>query len=303
MRSGGAEGGYCDLRRAVKAEGKAYCAQTAVDVELHRAEVIVAFRVDLSHGWKCGFEGAEAGETDLSTVGVAGEDQVYELAAGMFDDGIDVVGLVGHDDDGGVRAGGHDEIEIWMAAEDVVQAAEPEVLTAAFDAGELVDEERDSVVLQVVADDEGVENGVVVAEDAEALGAIECIEQGSAAAGGGEGDARGLDAVGDVVAGDEDEVRGEGVDAFDHLGEEELFSKLFKVNIADLDEAEAVEGGGQVADGKGALGDVDVVAGEFAGVEGDAGCRGCGAEEEVAAGVAGGSGLGTRGRGNDWHSS
>ena len=45
LQSGGLEGDYCDFGGAVEAEGQAYGADAAVDVELHLVEAVVAFGV------------------------------------------------------------------------------------------------------------------------------------------------------------------------------------------------------------------------------------------------------------------
>ena len=52
---------------AVEADGEAYGAEAAVDVELGVADEIVAFRVDAAEERKG--EGAEAGDANLSAVG------------------------------------------------------------------------------------------------------------------------------------------------------------------------------------------------------------------------------------------
>ena len=92
--------------------------------------------------------------------------------------------------------------------------------------------------------------------------------------------------VGDEVSGEQDQVGGETVnDANDVLKEVE-FGVLVEVYIADLDDAIAVEGAGQVGDWDGTMNDVDLMAGDFACVEGHACCDGSGADEKVASGKA-----------------
>ena len=129
--SGGLEGDDGDLRWAVEAEGQAYGADAAVDVELHLVEAEVAFGILLAHGRED--ERAEEGEADLAAVGVAGEHEVDERAAGVGDDVVGVVGLVGHEDDGAVGFGGDGEVEVGVAGAGVVDAAEPEAGAVAFD--------------------------------------------------------------------------------------------------------------------------------------------------------------------------
>lgn len=113
-----------DLRRAVEAKGKSHGADATVDVELHVAEPEVAHDVLLTHGWKD--ERAVEGHADLASVGVAGEHEVDEVAARMLDDGIGVVGLVDHEDDGTIGVRGNGQVEIGVAAAGVVGAADPD---------------------------------------------------------------------------------------------------------------------------------------------------------------------------------
>ena len=58
----------------------------------------------------------------------------------------------------------------------------------------------------------------------------------------------------------------EGVDVMDDALEEVRFGELVEVNVADLDDAVTVEGGGQVGNGNGAGVEADFVAGDLTGV-------------------------------------
>ena len=165
------------------------------------------------------------------------------------------------------------------------------MLAVALDAGVLVDEDGQAVIFHVSADDAGADDDIVVAEDAEALGAGEVAEELSAAGGGGEGVTLRQRAAADEVAGDEDEVGVEGVDAGDDVREEEVLGVLLEVDVGELDDAEAVEGGRQVGDEEGAMGDVEIVAGYFVGVERESRSRGERARDEGAAGERSGSRL------------
>ena len=283
-RSGGLEGGYGDFGRAVEAEGNAYGADAAVDVELGRAEQVMAFRIEPAEGRER--ERAKAGDADLTAVGVAGEDKIHVAAAVVGDDVVGVVGLMGHQEYGCVGISGQGEREVGVAFGDVVDAAEEEMGAPALDAYVLVDEQRKSVVLHVVADDARADDDIVIAEDSVALGAGEGAEQGGAAGGGGERDIDRERAAADEVAGDEEEVGGKGVDPADDVAEEKLFGVLLEVDVGELDDAEAVERRGQVADGESAVGDLDIVAGGLVGVEADGrGCEGGGREEGSASQV------------------
>ncbi len=69
----------------------------------------------------------------------------------------------------------------------------------------------------------------------------------------------------------------------DDAAQEGGLGELVEVDVGDLRDAEAGEGGWEVVDGEGAGEDAEFVAGDLGGVEGEAD-RGGGAEEEVAPG-------------------
>ena len=124
----------------------------------------------------------------------------------------------------------------------------------------------------------------MVAEDGEAEGSGEGGEDlGAAAERVGAGD-EGEGSVGDEVAAEENEFRVEGVHFVDDALEEEGLGVLVEVDVAELDDAIAVEGGGQIVDGDGALDDVEFVTGDFAGVESQSGGGDACAYEEVSPG-------------------
>jgi hypothetical protein len=261
-----------DLGGAVQAEWEAYGADAAVDVELEAVEAVEAFDVLLAPGWED--DGAEEWEADLASVGVAGEHDVDDVAAGMVDDLVGVVGRVAHQQDGAVGAGGEGEVKVGLVGCGVGDAGEPEALAAALDGEVLVVEDGDLGVAEGVADDGQADRGVVVAHDAEALGAGEVFEDGGAAVGGGLREGEGERAVADEVAGEEEQVGGERVDVRDDAREEGGVGVLVEVDVGELDDAVVVEGFGEVGDGDGAGEDADLVAGDLAGVEGHAGSDG-----------------------------
>ena len=139
----------------------------------------------------------------------------------------------------------------------------------------------------MVADDAGADDGVVVAEDAKAEGAGKGAEDGCAAGGGGEGDVDWHGAAAGEIAGDEQEVGFERVDFVEDAAEKEVLGVLLEVNVRDLDEAEAVEGRRKMAQGEGALNDLELVPGPLVGVKGNGGNRGEGTGDKGAAGEQG----------------
>ena len=159
------------FRRAVEAEGQTHCADASVDVELQVVEVEHAFDVLLTHGRKD--ERAEDGEADLAAVGVAGEHEVDEREAGVLDDGLDVVRLVAHEEDGCAGVGRDGEVEVGDAGSGVVGAGEPEEVATAFEGEVAVDEDGGAMGFDGADDVFGADVDVVVAEDAETLGRFE----------------------------------------------------------------------------------------------------------------------------------
>ena len=240
--SGGIQGDDGDFGGAVEPEGQAYGADTAVDVELHLVEAVVAFGILQAHWWQD--KRTDKREPDLAAVGVAGQHEVDERTSGVGDDVVGVVGFVGHQNHRSVRFGGDGEIEVRVAGAGIFDAAEPEAGSSAFDGEVLVDENGGAVGGEGLGDQGAVEGDVVVAEDGVAEGCGEGGEDlGAAVSGVAAGD-KAEGAVGDEVAGEENEIGGEGVDVLDDVLEEVWLGVLVEVDVADLDDAIAVEGGG-----------------------------------------------------------
>ena len=96
-------------------------------------------------------------------MGVAGEHEVDEMAAGVGDDVIGEVGLMSHEEDWAVGIGREGEIKVGMAGAWVVNAAEPETGAMTFDGEVLVNQNRGIVGDQGFDDEGAVEGDVVVA--------------------------------------------------------------------------------------------------------------------------------------------
>ena len=266
---------------AVEADGQAYCANAAVDVKLHVVEIEEAFDVLLAHGRK--HQGTDPGQANLTTVGVAGEHEIDGRKTAVVHDRVSVVRLVDHEDDRGVGVAGNGAVEVRGAGSGVVGAAEPEAVAAALDGDMLIDEDRGAVGAQGVENPGGADGDVVVAEDSEALLGLEAGEDFGADAGGLPGDGVGERAAADVVAGDENQLRGKRVDAFDDVLQEPGLGVLLEVEVAHLDEAKALEGVGEVGDGEGDLVDLELVAAVDSAIQGDAGDSDRASEQELPA--------------------
>ena len=220
-------------------------------------------------------------------MGVAGEHEVDEMAAWMGDDVVGVVGFVCHEQDRAVGLGGDGEIEVGVAGAGVFYAAEPQASSRTFDGKVLIDENRDAVGDQGMGDHGATEGDVVVAEDGIAEGYGDGSEDLGTAVNGVVASDKGEGAAGDEVAGEQNEVGSQSVDLVDDALEEERLGVFIEMNVADLNDAIAMKGSGQICDGDGALNDVDLVAGDFTGVEGESGGGGAGADQEVSAGETG----------------
>ena len=278
------QGDDCDFGGAVEAEGKADGADAAVDVELHLVEAVEAFGVLLAHGWED--ERAEEGEPDLAAVRVAGEHDVDERTARVVYDMVGEVGFVRHEENGAVGFRGNSQVEVRVAGSGVVDAAEPKAIAATFDGEILVDQNGSAMGCEGLGHQGGAEGDVVVAEYGVAERGGEGGEDlGAAVEGVAAGD-EGEGAVGDEVACEEDEVRGEVVDLFDDAFEEEGLGVLVEVDVAELDDAIAVEGGGQIVNDEGALDDVELMASDLAGVESESGAGNAGTYKKISPGEA-----------------
>jgi len=149
----------------------------------------------------------------------------------------------------------------------VFDAADPEPGAVALDWEVLVDQNRCAMGGEGLDDRGGIVGDVVVAEDGvaersgkggEDLGAA---VQSVATSDEGEG------AVGDEVAGDEDEIGGKGIDLANDVLKEKGLGVLVEVDVAELDDTVAAKGCGKVCDGDRAIDDVDFVASDLAGVK------------------------------------
>ena len=247
-----------DLRRTVEAEGKAYRPDATIHVELHVVEAEVALDVFFSQGWED--HRADEGKSDLAAVGVAREHQVDDLAARMVDDGICVIGFMRHQNDRAIGVGGYGEIDIRAACTEIVRAAQPDAGSVAFNRDVLIDQDGSAVAGEGVDDERRTDRDVMIAEDGVAQGRGQGGENLSAAVGrvcrGDEGER----AASDEVTCEKDEIGCEVIDLVDDALEEKGLCELVEVDVAELDDAIAVERVGQVFDGDGLLDGVEVMA-------------------------------------------
>ena len=189
------------------------------------------------------------------------------MSAGMGDNFVGVVRFVCHEKDGAVGLVGNCKFEVGVAGSGVFNAAEPEAGAIAFDREVLVDQDGSSMGYESLGNGGGAVGDVMVAEDGVAEGGGEGGDDLGAAVKSVVAGDEGEGAVGDEVAGEEDEVGGQSIDVMDDALEEEGLSVLVEVDVADLDDAVTVERIREVGNGDGALDDVDLVTRDLAGVE------------------------------------
>ena len=184
----------------------------------------------------------------------------------MLKDGFDIVGFVGHEDDRGVGLVRNRQVEVGMAGGCVIDSAEPEAVSVAFDGDVLVDEDRDATGGERIDDQGRVDGDVVVAEDCVTKRAGEGAEDFGATMGWVLAEDEVEGAASDEVSGDEDEVGGQSVDLVDDMLDEEGLGEFVEVDVADLGDAVAAEGVGKVGDVDGEVDDFELVACDRAGV-------------------------------------
>lgn len=125
---------------------------------------------------------------------------------------------------------------------------------------------------------------VVIAEDRIALRALEAVEDAGAFPCDRDGPFTRKKLVGDKVAGEKDRVRAQAVDVVDGFTKKEWFGKFVEMDIAQLGDAEAIEGRGEIGKVDLGMSHLDDVARDLAGVKGQprGACASC--SEEVATG-------------------
>ena len=125
--------------------------------------------------------GSQQGQAHLAAVGVSAEYERDGLAAGMFQEGIDEVGRVAHEEDGlgGLVADGdgHGEVGIGAAEHGVVNAGEPDAAALTLNGEEAVAQNRYSIGCDGLSDLVCAGEDVVIAEDGELLRAGNAFEQ------------------------------------------------------------------------------------------------------------------------------
>lgn len=125
---------------------------------------------------------------------------------------------------------------------------------------------------------------IVIAQDRIALRALKAVEDSGAFPCDGDGPFMRKKFVGDKVAGEKDRIRAQAVDVIDGFTKKERFGKFVEMDIAQLGDAEAIEGRGKVGKTDLGVSNLDDVARDLAGVKRQPGRAGESCSEEVATG-------------------
>lgn len=107
----------------------------------------------------------------------------------------------------------------------------------------------------------------MIAEDRIALPALETFEDAGAFPCAGYGPFTRQQFGGHEIAGEENRIGAQAVDAVDGFTEKERLSELVQMDVTQLDDMEAVEGLGKIGQPNFGMGDLNDVARNFAGIE------------------------------------
>lgn len=200
----------------------------------------------------------------------------------MLDYRVGVVRLVNHQDDGTIGLLGQREVQVGVAATGVVGTAKPDARARTFDGNCPVDQHGNFEGIERAGDERGGDRDIVIAEDGVCLRGFEGAENLGAAVGRMGVGNKGERSAGDEVAGYEDEIGLERIDAVDDVLEEEGFGELIEMDVGKLNDAETMKGRRQVGDVNRGVDLLDSVAGNHAGVECKASRRDAGTNDKRA---------------------
>ena len=189
---------------------------------------------------------------------------------------------------------GDGEVQVRPIGAGVCRPCDPEPVSSAKEGNGGVAKDGDALLTEGSRDETSAYDDVVVTEHGISFGALDGFEDLGTTVRGMVCGHKGEGAVGDEVAGEQDEIRGDAVDVPDDALEEEGLGVLVEVYVAELANAKVLEGRGEIADADAVVSDADLVPRHGSGVDGEPRCDGGGAGEE---GAPGGMGRGN-GRAN-----
>lgn len=254
-----------DLGRTVQTERKPDRSDSSIDVKLCVPKSKVPFDIFAAHGRKN--DRTCQREPDLSAVRVTGKNQVNCRRSRMLHDSVCIIRGMSHENDRRTWVFRKALVEIWSSRTRVIRATDPETVSPSFKRCVVVDENRDSIGNKSPGHHRGSYRDVVVPENRVARGALQSAQDLSAAVSCVLGGDKGQGSPGDEVAGEQHRIRRESVDVTDDTFKKVRFRVLVQVNIAHLDDSEALEGEWQVGDGDVLGGEVEFMPGNLTGVE------------------------------------
>ncbi len=257
-------------------------------------QAVGSFRKEFAHRRQG--KRTEPRQPHLTAVSVAAQHQVEIGRPAVIYNGYCVIRFVHHHYHRRLRLFGHGQRKVRDARRNVVKPGEEKVLAAAFDADELILQQRDAVILHVVSHHAPADHHIVVAEHAETLRAGETAKQSPAMRGCLERNLHRQRSPAHEVARNEYHVGAERVHPRDHFAQEEVLRVFLQVDVGDLHNAKAIEAGRQTVQSERALGHLQLMPSDLVRVQRNQGRRGERAGKKLATTHQPGSGRPVRSR-------
>src|ERR1700758_5574346 len=172
-----------------------------------------------------------------------------------------VVGFMSQKDHGLIwrGQGWHSFVQLGKVFRRTSDSGKPEVRAVALDRKRAVGQRRNAVNLKRIDHDLPADQRVVIAERGKAMRTLNAAEDLRARIAEARAEMPGLHPVGDKVAGEHDNLGMKRIDAADHFAYERWLGVFVVMDIADLHDAQTVEGLGQAAQADGLLDDFEIV--------------------------------------------
>jgi hypothetical protein len=272
------------LRRAVKPEGHPHGADAAIHVKLHLPQAEPPLDILAAHFRKS--HCANQWQANLAAMGVSAEHERNGRACGIDEQLIRVVGCVAHNNDRLVRdvadGIGDGDFRRRLTLHGIVEASEPDSARRALDRQVGVAEQLNAVVGECLGDLLRPNHEVVITQHRVALAAGESVEDTGALPRGADSEFCRRKLTGDEVAGNEHRIGIEAVDPVDDFADKERLSEFVQMDVADLHDAETVEGLRKTREKDVAGRDFDEMALDFTGIEGETAESARASDEEAA---------------------
>jgi len=269
----GAEGNQGDLWGAVETKRGSDGADAAIDVELQVSEPEPALDILLSQFGQD--HRAQERQANLASVGVAAQHEANRAAGWMIPQVVGVVRSMAHEQDrlAGLIADwrGDGQIGVRAALGRIVKTSQPDSGAAALDGHAGVAKHRDAIGRECGRGLCAPHQDLMVSEDSKSQFAVERVKKVGALPCGVDGTCSGTDTVADEIAGEQHGVRLEAVHLVDGVAKEKRLSEFVEVDIGEMRDPPTVEGCGQAGENDGMARDLNPVAFNAAGVQGQRG--------------------------------